>query len=193
MADDSGGGAAFSILMVCTGNLCRSPVAERLLRARLLPTTRIAVSSAGLRASPGRPIEPKAERSLLTFGVTVDPPFVARSLSADLVAAADLVLTAERRQRACVAERVNGAWARTFTLREFARLVGDAKPDGSDSVERARALVAHATARRPLVHADRAEEDDVDDPMGRRYRAFKQAGTRIDEAVDVIARQVLGA
>ena len=50
---------AFSILTVCTGNICRSPAVERLLTRKLGPT--VSVSSAGTHALVGHPIaEPMA-------------------------------------------------------------------------------------------------------------------------------------
>ena len=53
-----------SILVVCTGNICRSPVGEGLLRHRLTPR-RIAVSSAGTHAVVGRRAAPEAISTVL--------------------------------------------------------------------------------------------------------------------------------
>ncbi|MFN2560552.1 MAG: low molecular weight phosphatase family protein, partial [Jatrophihabitans sp.] len=48
---------AFAVLFVCTGNVCRSPLAERLMRARLAPGLPVAVSSAGTMGLSGYPID----------------------------------------------------------------------------------------------------------------------------------------
>ncbi|HWG93012.1 MAG TPA: hypothetical protein VNU66_02150, partial [Mycobacteriales bacterium] len=93
--------------------------------------------------------------------------FRARELVAEHVAGADLVLTATREHRASAVVLHPRASARTFTLREFARLVEGvdaASLPAGDAVERARALVRAAAARRGLVPPDRPEDDDLADP-----------------------------
>jgi Protein-tyrosine-phosphatase len=48
------------ILFVCVGNICRSPTAELLMRHRLQGRPGVEVSSAGLQALVGRPVDPEA-------------------------------------------------------------------------------------------------------------------------------------
>src|SRR5215204_6047632 len=80
---------AFSILTVCTGNVCRSPAVERLLASKLGPT--VEVASAGTHALVGHPIsEPMA--ALLSGSGIEDQPFAARRLSEEMLKGADLVL-----------------------------------------------------------------------------------------------------
>ncbi|MEI2828096.1 MAG: hypothetical protein V9F04_18075 [Dermatophilaceae bacterium] len=89
------------VLVVCTGNICRSPAGERLLR-HLLPRDRgIEVTSAGTYAVVGHPIEPSMARLLTADGVDVSG-FAARRLTETLVAATDLVLTMETGHRTAV-------------------------------------------------------------------------------------------
>ena len=52
------------ILCVCTGNICRSPMAEELLRDRLGADSRWAVKSAGVAAPPDQPASPEAIQAL---------------------------------------------------------------------------------------------------------------------------------
>ena len=162
---------SFRILHVCTGNICRSPMAERLTRAgleqRLGPdAARFVVESAGTWGHSGAPMEPYALSALQRLGVD-GSDFRARELVAEHVAGADLVLVATREHRAAAVVLHPRAARRTFTLREFARLVGAVDPStltATDPVERARELVAAAAGRRGLVPPDRPSDDDLADP-----------------------------
>ncbi len=66
----------FRILFVCVGNVCRSPLGERLLAA-LLPASDFEVSSAGVGALAGSPMDPEAAVHLEAYGASADG-FVAR-------------------------------------------------------------------------------------------------------------------
>jgi len=87
------------ILVVCTANVCRSPLAEALLRDRLgrVPAgRRIAVASAGTRvAAPGRAPDPRLKPLLAEFGARL-PRIRARQAKAALLARADRILVMER-------------------------------------------------------------------------------------------------
>src|SRR3954469_14787857 len=99
---------SFRILVVCTGNICRSPMAQAFLadglRQRLGDEAfaeHFVVESAGTHGLTGEPIEPSAAEVLGTHGVALDT-FAARVLAAEHIEGADLVLTATRDQRAAV-------------------------------------------------------------------------------------------
>src|SRR4029453_8303241 len=115
----------FSILAVCTGNVCRSPAVERLLDDRLGPT--VSVSSAGTHALVGQPISEPMAALLRDTGVEPDS-FEARRLSEQMLKQADLILSMTRAQRSLVVELWPAAVRRTFTLREFARLLSWVDP-----------------------------------------------------------------
>ena len=152
----------FDVLVVCLGNLCRSPLAERLLRLRLADEPGVRVSSAGVRAVVGAPMDASAALELSRLGG--DPSdFVARQLTADLVTDADLVLTATRQLRSQVVELAPTALRRTFTLRELAALLEE-RPWPGDPAD-LRALVAAAADWRGSV-AGRGDALDVPDPIG---------------------------
>src|SRR5215217_202434 len=91
----------FSILAVCTGNVCRSPAVERLLATKLGPT--VTVRSAGTHALVGHPISDPMAALLLDSGIE-PAPFEARRLSEHMLTEADLVLTMTRDQRGLVVE-----------------------------------------------------------------------------------------
>ncbi len=163
--------STFRVLHVCTGNICRSPMAEALTRAGLAErlgaeAARFVVESAGTWGHSGSPMEPEAVTTLAGYGVD-GSGFRARELVDEHVAAADLVLAATREHRAAAVVLQPRAAARTFTLREFARLTAALDPSGlptGDVVERARALVRSAAGQRGRLAPPTPKDDDLADP-----------------------------
>lgn len=113
------------ILVVCVGNICRSPTAEHLLR-EALGDCGAAVSSAGLGALVGQPIEPTALAVLARHG-HAPQPHQARQLDDALLADADLVLVMEKGHLQEIGRRAPQARGKTFLLGKWR---GDAEiPD----------------------------------------------------------------
>jgi protein-tyrosine phosphatase len=167
----------FSILTVCIGNVCRSPLMERLLRRRL--SGQVTVNSAGVRAVVDSPMDATAAAELHRLGGMADG-FLARQLQPTHVEAAGLVLTATSAVRSRVLEDVPSALRRTFTLLELANLVEQA-PDGIDSPE---GLVAWAAVNRSLAAG---EPLDIVDPIGASPEVHRQAADAIDEGTARVA------
>lgn len=182
----------FRVLMVCTGNVHRSPLAERLLTARLGPSRGMfRVTSAGTFASAGTPMDPQAAALLLQLGGDARGA-VASRLTAQLVENADLVLGAATEHRDA-AVRLSPVWAlrRAFTLREFARLLRAEDAAGAtDPADRAAVLVRGAWTRRGAE--GRADDDDVADPYGAPDHVARACAGRIAESVERIAAAVRG-
>lgn len=186
----------FTVLFVCTGNICRSALGAQLLRARLdaadttvdgLP---IRVSSAGTGVEPGLEMPHEVVEQSRRFGG--DPTgHVPTALTRDIVADADLILTATRAHRSDVARLLPRASRITFTLPQFARLVTETEADAGSDL---RALVADAAAERGLVapppHAD---DDDVEDPYRRSPETYERVGDRVKDLVDVIAARMISS
>ncbi len=174
----------FDLLFVCTGNICRSPTAE-LIAADRLPPEHFRVHSAGTYGLRDYPIEPSAARLLDPLGID-HSAFRAQRLTDELVRGADLVLAMARDHRTTVVAAVPKALPRTFTVREFARLVAavdaGALPDG-DLADRARALVGLAAGQRGRSWAP-PEDDDVADPFRRGPEAYERAFHEITAALD---------
>lgn len=194
----------FRILYVSTGNVCRSPITERLTRHALADRLGgrtghgLVIESAGTWGHEGAPMEEHAAAVLAEFGA--DPAgFLGRELLDEHVLQAGLVLTATREHRAQIVSMGHAAGLRTFTLKEFTRLVRtiDAatlpsphQPGGL--VERARALARAAAALRGWLAAPSAEADEVPDPYGSPMPYFRSIGEEISAALDPVITALTG-
>ncbi|TLM84477.1 low molecular weight phosphatase family protein [Pseudarthrobacter sp. NamE2] len=198
--------APVRILTVCTGNICRSPVAERLLQAGLNQVVPggFEVASAGTRAMAGDPMQPISADIVRTFGG--DPEgFVARQLTPKILRGVDLVLTMTSVHRGEVLQQDASLLKRTFTIREFARMLdvlderaasggpaGPETPDVGDPLAANaalwRALPARAAGVRHLsLPADPADNDIVD-PYRRSPEVYRQMEDELAPAIVSILR-----
>lgn len=109
------------ILFVCTGNTCRSPMAEHIAR-RLLQqmnlNKEIQVASAGLSALPGAPASVEAQDVLAKNGIDLSGHQAAQ-LSGELVEQADLIFTMTARQKRQLLELFPEARHKVFVLKEY--------------------------------------------------------------------------
>ena len=168
----------FRVLFVCIGNVCRSPLGERLLAARLKPEA-FAVSSAGIGAMVGSPMAPEAAQHLEAYGGSADG-FAAQQLTPAMVAESDLVLTATKAIRSRVLEDTPTALRRTFTVLELAALLDVVPGEGGPEV-----LVRTAANERSRAALD---DYDVPDPYGRGDEAHAEAARLMAVAVERIAK-----
>lgn len=107
-----------SVLMVCSGNICRSPMAQGLLAAAL---PGLAVQSAGMAAMVGQAAEPQAIRLLAEQGIDLTP-HRAQQLTQQHVERAGLILVAEQRHRQHIEELYPFARGRVYRIAEASRL-----------------------------------------------------------------------
>ena len=188
----------FRLLYVCVGNVCRSVLAERMTRLELdrgSPCAgRFRVGSAGTRGLEQAPMHPFTARLLADRAADVSG-FTARRLTADLVAGADLVLTATVRERDDVLGVVPSAIRRTFTIKEFARLTARSQVTDADPVARARLVVADALrwrGRVPSTLDGDPQPDDILDP-DRTVEAFAACAAVVERAVRTIVPALCGS
>ena len=181
------------ILHVCTANQCRSPMAERIMQARLTQrygrrAESVLVSSAGIKARPSAVMIPQAIEQLKRRGIDAEG-FTATPLDPEVVARAHLVLTATRRQRDVVISMVPGALRYTFTWREMAWLLRGLRPGdipGAHLDHRGANGAAEAVDRRGYRRPPPPEEFDIEDPTGGPAAGYKKAAADIDAAVSQI-------
>ncbi|MEV8505643.1 phosphotyrosine protein phosphatase [Actinoplanes sp. NPDC051475] len=198
----------FTVLHVCMGNICRSPMAERLLvmaaqqrLVKLDPDARLGdllrSASAGTGGwHEGEEMNPPAARQIRLRGGNVDG-FTARKLTSAHLADADLILTATADQSDYVHALAPDAASRTFVLGHFGRLLREldlaalppAGPDPEAFAARAAALVEAADRRRG--EDEPQPGDDLDDPWGRGDQTFQRIGDDIDEAMYVLVDALL--
>jgi protein-tyrosine phosphatase len=181
----------FRTVFVCTGNICRSPTAERLLRARLTARLgasagRFEVGSVGTLDLSGAAMDPFAAAALSELGG--DPAgHRARQLAPADLDLADLVLGMTREHRGATIRTLPRVAPRAFTLLEFARYCGAVDPDrlpAADPVVRARAAVASAALNRGVVAPRHPEEDDLADPLGGPPETFSATALAISAALE---------
>ncbi|MGY1834645.1 hypothetical protein ACI79P_06010 [Blastococcus sp. SYSU DS0510] len=185
-----------TVLLVCTGNICRSALGQGLGRSYLrehlgAAADDVRLVSAGTRAVAGSPMHPRSALVLSGFGG--DPEgFVARQLEPAMVDEADLVLTLTRDHRRDVLGLAPRALARTFTLREAAALLGalgDRQPEGEEFADRVRGLVSALAAARPGRSG--GDGDDIGDPIGRSLEGHEAVGQAVSEALLPVLTAVL--
>lgn len=185
---------AGSVLVVCTGNVCRSPYIEMRLRHELTGTG-ITVTSGGTHALVGRPMD-SGSSLLLEAGGAPGQDFRARQLDRAMVAEADLVLAAAREHRSAVARVHPPALHTALTLRDLADLL-----EGVSAAEiQARRLpgtgvaqvVSSARARRALVPA-RQSGVDITDPFGQPAAVFARMAEEVEAALQVIVPVLRGS
>ena len=174
------------MLFVCTGNICRSPIAERLFRARIDATAPVVVASAGTAGLDGYPMDAPSALALRELGGNPDG-HVARRLTPAMVARADLILAATTQHRSVIVQSDPPAFRRTFTLREFARLSATlglgARPVATDALVMRVEEVAH---RRGLADPAAPGADDIADPFGAPLKAARQCAEQISSALDAV-------
>ncbi|WP_322789319.1 arsenate reductase/protein-tyrosine-phosphatase family protein [Mycolicibacterium sarraceniae] len=160
---------------MCTGNICRSPIAERLavLFAERLQVPEFTASSAGTRALVGYPIHPDSVRVIESLGGDASD-FSARRLSAKIASGADLILTMTREHCDVVLEKVPRQLSRTYTLAQAARLAAEFAP----------ANITDLAALRPRVATDKRW--DISDPIGQSPEFFTDVGGRIADLLPPI-------
>jgi protein-tyrosine phosphatase len=186
-----------AVLVVCTGNVCRSPVAEGLVRAAMqarfggsAPT----VASAGVAGWRGSRADAHSIESLAERGIDISSHRGRRLEEAD-VDDAVVVLAMAYEHRDAVVTLVPQAVDRTFTLKELVRLL-EALPapahDDGDPTQRLRQRVEAAAALRRGGFEGNPHDEDVADPLGLPLEAFRAMTWELGEWVDRLDAALFG-
>jgi protein-tyrosine phosphatase len=185
-----------SVLVVCTGNVCRSPIAEGFLRTALrrrAGTDAPEVGSAGTAGWEGSSAMPEAVQAAGERGVDI-AGHVARRLTRGHVVEADLVVCMAAEHRDAVSRSMPEAEEKSFTLKELVRLLES--PDADDDPSRGRAdlgaRVALAADLRRGGFPGNPHDEDVVDPLGLPLESYRAIAWELDEWTARLANALLG-
>lgn len=153
--------------MVCTANVCRSPMAAAILQ-NLVDASGIdaVVTSAGTHGPNGLGVDPEAVDSLTRWGIDLrghEPRLLTKEIGAE--EGADMIITMERTHLRHVVALDRRTWARAFTLKELDRRIADAGPMSSNNL--ATWISALGTGRRAADMLVDSPLDDIADPYGK--------------------------
>jgi protein-tyrosine phosphatase len=188
--------AAFKIVFVCTGNICRSPMAEQVLIQKAakekLP---ISVSSAGVMAMTGDPMTPQSAEAMTQRGYTATK-HVSQDLTPKILEDADLVLTATLEHRSELSRMLPKASKYSFTIDEFARLTSFlmADPEFQEEFKKKAKETREQYLKRAMQEAvllrgmvpTNLDPKDVIDPYGESTKVYSQVAEHIDSSLEII-------
>jgi len=99
-----------SVLFVCKGNICRSPLGEACFRALAMQAGRpLTIRSAGLETTPGKPAHLKAQATALEHGLSLEK-HTTTQVHAELLDKSDLIVVMEVAQK----DRIHGLYPKTI-------------------------------------------------------------------------------
>jgi protein-tyrosine phosphatase len=171
---------AIEILVVCSANQCRSPMAEGFLRAELASHAIDAiVRSAGVMALADMPPTEDAIATMARAGVDIGAHRSQAVVSGD-VEHADLVLGMTRAHVRELVLDVPSAWPRTYTLKEIVRRAEKQGPRAlhenvGEWITRIGAL------RQPAELVGSDPVDDIDDPIGQPRSVYEAVANELAE------------
>lgn len=180
-----------AILVVCTGNVCRSPAAEGFLRRALIERSgdeAPLVSSAGTVGWEGSPATPESVAAAAERGADIST-HVARRLTTDLIDGADLVIGLSAEHREAVGQLDPPAASKTFTLKELGRVL-EALPAGAPHGLAER--VGAANALRRAGFAGNPLDEDVVDPLGMPMETYRAIAWEIEDWSNRVADGLTG-
>lgn len=183
----------YRVLFVCSGNVCRSPAAERLLRHHLdvLSLSGIEVGSAGTTALVGDPVsEPMAD--LISKAGGDAGGFAARQLVPALLREADLVAAMTSAHRTAAVTTFPASVQYAYTLTQLGAMLSHVDPQdigshaaAADAGSRLAAAVALGKRYRALG-VDPA--DDIVDPYGRSAAVYSHSFQQIVDGLAPVVR-----
>ena len=181
-----------TVLLVCTGNICRSPIAGGFIRSLLAMRglEEIEAESAGTAAWEGSQAVPEAIEALRELGVDISH-HRARRLNRSLIEQSDLIVAMAAEHRSAVGRLSPNAALRTFTLKEMVDLLRQIEPllISGDAEERLDATIREAGVLR-ASGAEGPTDEDIEDPLGGGLQSFRATAWEIEvlceELVDLM-------
>ena len=180
------------MVFVCTGNVCRSPMGEALLRHHLRAyDIELPVSSAGILGWNSAGATDHTLTALAERGVLLDG-HVSRKIDPGMIVAAGLVITMTNDHADAVRLRRPDAAGRTFVFGQLLRLaerhVDESGPDAAlPLAEWLPAVDARRDARRRAL-----PRDEIRDPLGEPLAAYRELAAQLDDLTSRLARLLAG-
>src|SRR5688500_221406 len=184
-----------SILVICTGNVCRSPMAEGFLRTvlrRRLGDRAPSVASAGTSGWEGSGAMAESVEAAGERGVDISG-HVARRLTRGDVYDADVVVAMAAEHRDAVSRAMPEAAGRTFTLKELVRLLEALPPPRHFVADDLSERVGEADELRRRGHAGNPHDEDIVDPLGLPLESFRAIAWELDEWTARLAQGLEGS
>jgi protein-tyrosine phosphatase len=179
----------FELVLICTGNRARSPVAEGFLR-HLLADLPVHVHSLGTRELAGAPALREAVKAASHQGLDIST-HRARTLRGEDLGQADLVLGFERNHVAAAVIDGDARPERVFTLPELVELIEERRAAlEPNPIEQARRQIADAHARRAGNVS--AMPIELADPLGQSRKVFRDTVEQVRDLSERLAAGLFG-
>jgi low molecular weight protein-tyrosine phosphatase len=179
----------FELVVLCTGNRVRSPVAEGFLRL-LLEGMPVRLSSAGMLDLGPVPALPETLSTAAELGLDLESHRAQCVLGADL-SHADAVIGFEQRHVATAVVDANAPRDRTFTMIELVQLLERVLPPAADEpAKRAREAMARAAA---LRQGRLEPPPELADPLGGSQAVYRTTIQRVRDLSERLAISLFGA
>ena len=181
------------VLFVCTGNICRSPIAHGLLvdRAARLGDGAIEVRSSGTWGRTGSPATPEAVAAAGQLGIDIERHRSSR-FTDELARWADLVVTMTTEQAEEVRELSPDAASKTFTLKELVAILRTLPP--ADTRLTRETLLDRVSEADRVRSSDHVPPIDLDvaDPLGLSETVYRAVASELEGLVDELVRGIVG-
>lgn len=185
----------FVILTVCTGNICRSPLAAQLIGKSLADLPEVRLASVGTKAMVGSGMPEHSLALAHHYGVEEPESHISRQMTEAELETADIIFAMDRDHRRSVAEMNPRVARRVFTIREFARLADstsdedlrmefNAERPATTTARLRTAVAAVALGRGMHPPLQDPSADDVVDPYGHDSEVYQESAAELIPAVN---------